>query len=60
MKYWEIIADNLKESRLEFGLRFNAGYERTNVLFRLGAILLFPFLFPSSAARLAARFAASR
>ncbi len=30
VKYWKIIADNLKKSRLEFGLRFNAGRERAN------------------------------
>src|SRR5206468_643157 len=34
-----------QQSRLELGLRLNRGLLQANVLFRLGAILLFPFLF---------------
>src|SRR6266446_3091463 len=45
MKYWEIIADNLSKSRSGLGLCLNRGLLQANVLFRLGAILLFPFLF---------------
>jgi hypothetical protein len=46
--YWKIIADNLGKSRLEFGLYLNRGLLQANVLFRFGAILLFPFLFLQS------------
>jgi len=48
VKYWEIIADNLSKVGLELGLRFRRGLLQTNVLFRLGAVLLFPFLFLQS------------
>src|SRR5438067_5827774 len=34
-----------QQSRLELGLRLNRGLLQANVLFRLGAILLFRFLF---------------
>jgi hypothetical protein len=34
-----------QQSRLELGLRVNHGLLQANVLFRLGAILLFPLLF---------------
>ena len=32
MKYWQIIADNLHECRLEFGLRVSRGFQRANDL----------------------------
>jgi hypothetical protein len=31
-KYWEIIADNLSQSRLEFGLGVGSGFQRANDL----------------------------
>jgi hypothetical protein len=37
-----------QQSRLELGLCCNRGLLQANVLFRLGAILLFPFLFLQS------------
>ena len=37
-----------QQSRLELGLCLSCGLLRANVLFRLGAILLFPFLFLQS------------
>src|SRR5437899_11831443 len=43
-----IIADTLSKAALELGLRLNRGLLQANVLFRLGAILLFPFLFLQS------------
>jgi hypothetical protein len=44
MKYWEIIADNLSKAGWSWGC-VSAVDSSANVLFRLGAILLFPFLF---------------
>ncbi len=44
MTYWEIIADKLSEAGWSW-LRLSRGLLQANVLFRLGAILLFPFLF---------------
>ena len=32
MKYWEIIADNLKKAGLEFGLGLSLGLRRANDL----------------------------
>jgi hypothetical protein len=32
MKHWEIIADNLSKSGLEFGLRFSVGWRSANNL----------------------------
>jgi len=32
MKYWEVIADNLKESRMELGLRLSDCFQRMNDL----------------------------
>ena len=43
-----IIADTLSKAALELGLRLNRGLLQANVLLRLGAILLFPFLFLQS------------
>ncbi len=34
MKYWEIIADNSQQSRLELGLRFRCGFQRADDLCR--------------------------
>jgi hypothetical protein len=32
MKNWEIIADNLRQSRMELGLRVSVGFQRANNL----------------------------
>ena len=44
LRYWEIIADNLNKAGWSWGC-VSRGLLQANVLFRFGAILLFPFLF---------------
>jgi hypothetical protein len=48
LKYWEIIADNLSKAGWSWGWVSAVDCCRRNVLFRFGAILLFPFLFLQS------------
>jgi hypothetical protein len=45
VKYWEIIADNLSKAGWSWGCVSGVDCCRRTVLFRLGVILLFPFLF---------------